>query len=276
MTAPIPKVDQFVSALREYRQRWPRDGYFSYQARFVETFKVLGSHFKGGRIVDVGGWPGDFSCTLASLNMDVTLLDKDLSRAISKRQDASTGEWVLDGATTLQDRCREYGVETVQCDIERDSIPLEDSSVEFIVFTEVIEHLRIGLLNALRELHRILKPGGRLLVSTPNLLSLQNRVSFLFGRAAYDTLEMPFDALAAEERIGHGGHFRVFSLPELKHLFEKTGFRIIASRRQHIPWMNDGMNGWSLYEFRMRVQNGIARAVPAFGNTIFLVVERDT
>ena len=218
----------FAEALAAYRKRWPQDGYFNYQARFVETYQLLRTHFTGGKIVDVGGWPGDFSCALASMDLEVLLLDKHVSRPIAKRQDPTTGEWHLAGGTTLQDRCREYGVQSLECDIERQSIPLDDHSVDIIVFTEVIEHLRVGLLPALRELHRILRPGGKLILSTPNLLSLQNRLCFLLGRTDYDTLEMPFASLAAEERIGHSGHFRVFSMPELTDLLSHTGFQIVS------------------------------------------------
>jgi SAM-dependent methyltransferase len=47
-----------------------------------------------------------------------------------------------------------------------DSIPLEDATFETALLSEVIEHLE-SPLDALREVHRLLTPGGRLIVTTP-------------------------------------------------------------------------------------------------------------
>src|SRR5262249_42153839 len=161
--------------------------------------------------------------------------------------------------TTLADKLGMYGAGTIQCDVEREAIPLGDGSIDFIVFTEVIEHLRVGLLHTLRELHRVLKPSGRLLLTTPNLLSLRNRISFLLGQAQYDTLQMPYEALAAEERIGHGGHFRVFSMPELTDLLERSGFQILYRGYRQLVSVDGESRPWSLYGARIKVGNGISR-----------------
>jgi SAM-dependent methyltransferase len=264
----------FVSALADYRGRWPLDGYHTYRSRFVETFRLLRKVYSNGPVLDVGGWPGDMSCILSSMGMKVTLLDKVVSRPIRKAHDSASGRWVLDGSTTLEHRCAEYGVSTLECDIEREPIPLPEQAVDCIIFTEVIEHLRVGLLHALRELRRVLKPGGKLILSTPNLLSLQNRISFLLGRMDYDTLEKPFDALAAEERIGHGGHFRVFSLPELMHLLNETGFEVTERQYHNLHPCETNQLGFGLYGCRVRVKDWLARTIKPLGNTIFLVAQR--
>lgn len=46
------------------------------------------------------------------------------------------------------------------------SIPFPDASADLIVLTEVLEHLH-SPLEALKEMHRVLKPGGRLVLTTP-------------------------------------------------------------------------------------------------------------
>jgi SAM-dependent methyltransferase len=207
------------------------------------------------------------------LGFDVLLIDKDLARPTTKVLDSQRNKWALVGPTTLADKCCMYKVKTIKCDIERQRIPLDDDAVDFIVFTEIIEHLRIGLLPALRELHRVLKPNGSLLITTPNLLSLKNRWSFVIGHAQYDTLELPYDALDAEERIGHIGHFRVFSMPELVDLLQRTGF-CIRYRGYHQVSTNKAIR-MSLYSMRIKVYNRLIRWLPPLSNQLCVVATHD-
>ncbi|MGH7860543.1 MAG: methyltransferase domain-containing protein [Candidatus Binatia bacterium] len=261
----LPSTEEYERSLEAFRRRWPNDGYFHQTRRFVETYRLLRNHHAGGRIVDVGGWPGDFSCTLASLGFDVLLIDRDPDRPTGKVYDPERQHWVLGEGGTLAAKCRSYGVEVLRCDVERETIAATDGSFDSIVFTEILEHLRTSPLFALRELRRVLKPGGVLLLSTPNLLTLKNRVSFLSGRARYDTLEMPYDALEAEERIGHVGHFRIFSMPEVVDLLERTGFRIrYRGYRQIVPDREPLPP--SLYALRMRLYDWVSARIPALGN----------
>jgi 2-polyprenyl-3-methyl-5-hydroxy-6-metoxy-1,4-benzoquinol methylase len=270
----IPTEDAYCHALQTYREKWPHDGYFLHRQRFIETDRFLCKFYTNGPIVDVGGWPGDFSCTLASLGLSVFLLDKDLTRLTSKVFDPQSGKWVLGTSGTLQDKCHAYGVEMIECDIEREKIPTPNEAFDFIVFTEVIEHLRIGVLAALRELRRILKPNGCLLITTPNLLSLQNRLSFVTGRACYDTLEMPYDALEAEERIGHAGHFRVFSMPEVLDLLQRTGFHVRYAGYHQLVEPDEAPQQVSLYALRMQFYHQLARWIPSLGNQLYLLATR--
>src|SRR5579862_8653634 len=48
-----------------------------------------------------------------------------------------------------------------------DKLPLEDNSVDFVVSSHVIEHFP-DPIKALREWHRVVKPGGYLFVKAPH------------------------------------------------------------------------------------------------------------
>jgi hypothetical protein len=127
---------------------------------------------------------------------------------------------------------------------------------------------------ALRELRRALKRGGTLVVTTPNLLTLQNRFSFLTGGAQYDTLEMPYDALEVEQRIGHAGTCRVFSMPELVDLLERTDFHICYHGYMQISFAGE-VESVSVYALRGKVFNFVAKCIPQVRNQLLIVASRN-
>lgn len=60
-------------------------------------------------------------------------------------------------------------------------MPYENSTFDIVLLLDVFEHLEYAKQpRALREIHRILKPKGRLLAAIPNLAHLSSRVSFFF------------------------------------------------------------------------------------------------
>ena len=52
---------------------------------------------------------------------------------------------------------------------------IEESSVDLILFTEIIEHLAFNPVQLWKALYRVLAPGGRVIVTTPNYYSLRGR-----------------------------------------------------------------------------------------------------
>ena len=105
-------------------------------------------------------------------------------------------------------------------------LPLDDESVDVVVNFQVIEHLW-DQAQFLRECHRVLVPGGELLVSTPN------RITFSPGR---DTPLNPF-------------HTRELNAAELTELLVEAGFRVeLMTGVHHGPALRalDAKHGGSL------------------------------
>ena len=72
-------------------------------------------------------------------------------------------------------------VQTVCCDAELDEYPISSESVTQVCVFEVLEHLAGDPMHMLAEINRILKPDGRICLSTPNVLWRENALRFLFG-----------------------------------------------------------------------------------------------
>ena len=65
------------------------------------------------------------------------------------------------------------------CDLNNQKLPYDDNTFDLVTFTEVIEHIENHRFT-LSEIARVLKPGGFVIISTPNILNLKSRMRFLF------------------------------------------------------------------------------------------------
>jgi len=174
--------------------------------RLFETLRLFARTHEDGRVLDVGCWPGDLAVALQRMGVDVHGLDIDPRRAM--------------------ERYAQERIHVERCDIERDRFPFGDGEFRYIVFTEVIEHLYVNPLHTLGELRRILAPGGRLLLSTPNLGRWENRVLFGLGRPLM-LQDSPLEAFSKQITVGHMGHLRLFMPAELLELLAHARFGVL-------------------------------------------------
>lgn len=94
---------------------------------------------------------------------------------------------------------------------------LEENSVDIVLFTEILEHITFNPVRFWKIVYRMLKPGGRIIVTTPNYYSLSGRAynlrRFLSGGGAGLTVTRIFN----ERTYGH--HWKEFSLREIIEYF---------------------------------------------------------
>jgi SAM-dependent methyltransferase len=118
------------------------------------------------------------------------------------------------------------GVECVPADLTL-HWPLEDESFDYVLSSEAIEHLP-NQLHVLGECARVLRPGGKLLLTTPNLLSLRARAAFMLtGNRAFKTWVDEITSVWGYEngRIYHGHAFLINYL-QLRYLLWHSGLRV--------------------------------------------------
>jgi len=109
-------------------------------------------------------------------------------------------------------------VETV--DLNQGILPYEENSFDLVTFTEVAEHLE-NHRSIIREIYRVLKPGGMLILTTPNILNMKSRIRFfLYGFWNFFG-PMPVGHSAHETALGHITPISYFYLG---HTLLETGF----------------------------------------------------
>lgn len=116
------------------------------------------------------------------------------------------------------------GLDVKQCNIELQPLPYESRFFDTIVFNEIFEHLRIDLIFTMREAFRVLRPGGLLMLSTPNLKSLDGVINFLFGNKAFSCCADIFGQYQKMQSLGHMGHVREYTVREIQEFLYRVGF----------------------------------------------------
>ena len=99
------------------------------------------------KVLDVGCGNGELICMLAEEGHECVALDLSKNR-LGK----------------FKDRTRKLGMVQIQGDAM--NIPLQDSSIDVIMCSEVLEHI-MDYEKVVKEIHRVLKQDGRIVVSVP-------------------------------------------------------------------------------------------------------------
>jgi SAM-dependent methyltransferase len=124
------------------------------------------------------------------------------------------------------------GLTTIRGTIET-RLPIADSKADVVIMSELIEHL-VDPDGALEEVRRVLRPGGALLLSTPNLAAWYNRGLLAAG------VQPVFSEVSLRGVFGRpgsvvAGHLRLFTRRALTEFLTASGFRCVtvAGARYH-------------------------------------------
>lgn len=113
-----------------------------------------------------------------------------------------------------------------------DNLPFGDDTFASLLCSEGIEHCP-KQLELVREFHRVLKPGGNLVITTPNTLNFRARLaSMLNGQSSF--ARNPISELTHVKKESKGGrlyigHVFLISYFQLRFLLKITGFSNIRT-----------------------------------------------
>jgi len=154
-----------------------------------------------GKILDLGCGDGDYSRRLKDLGFEVVSGDIDIARFKYKNE-----------------------IEFKHCDITKE-MPFADNTFDYVLLMEVVEHLR-NPYTVISEINRIIKKGGSLIISTPNILSLKSRLRFMFEGCYEYFREPPLDHVKNPKEVIFNLHIVPYRYQELEFLLAATGFKV--------------------------------------------------
>jgi SAM-dependent methyltransferase len=179
-----------------------KDPVFDLERAYADSHQValrLASDELPGRALDLGAGQGAISQALKDRGFEVTATD------------VNTAQF------------RAAAVPCLKFDLN-ERLPFPDGSFDLVMAIEILEHLESPRA-FLREIFRLVKPGGLAVVTTPNITSLPSRVLFL-ATGWFDLfvptrkrLEDPLDA-------GADGHITPLPAWLLRYDLRQTGFKI--------------------------------------------------
>lgn len=181
-------------------------------ARFFHTIDLLEGK-TSGKVLEIGGNPYLLTILLKNLCdfeiiptnfFSLSVYDAKVGRGRQKVRSVLFGE--------------EYIFDYLTLNVELSNYPFKDGTFDTILFCEVLEHIVVDPLKCFGKLRRALRPGGQLVLTTPNAVRLINFAHMLAGKNFFDRYH-PQNGI-------YGRHNREFSLSEVTRLLESEGFEI--------------------------------------------------
>jgi len=220
-----------------------------------------------GRLLDVGCFPGHLALCARQFGWQVTGL-------------GIRGFEV--GDAEFAKRMHTRGIDVVQADVERDPFPFADETFDAALFTEVIEHLAFNPFHPLDKIWRVLRPGGILVFSTPNLVSFDHRWAFLRGRTIYPpltaelALTFPADFSQRHVREYTPQELRYILEDQSKYLYQYQTIRLCMDRRRDTAFSDAGPMGWRSLRPGRLFRDILTRIFPRLRSQIIVLAQKPT
>jgi 2-polyprenyl-3-methyl-5-hydroxy-6-metoxy-1,4-benzoquinol methylase len=181
------------------------------QCRIVRFHRALAQHLPAGaRVLDFGSYFGNFGLALTSAGFRVDAIDSY----------ATYGD-ALARAVDLQ---RSIGISIHDFSkVGYDLAGLAPHSFDAVVCAGVIEHMAHTPRLLLESLTRVLKPGGIMVMDTPNLAYLYKRLALLDGRSVFPPIADQFYT-----QIPFEGHHREYVVSELEWILKAAGHEVLS------------------------------------------------
>lgn len=114
---------------------------------------------------------------------------------------------------------------------------LADDSFDLVLFTEIIEHITFNPVRFWAEVYRVLRPGGRIVITTPNYYSPHARAWSLKRFASGFGGGVSVDDILTQHTHAH--HWKEFSAKELVHYFARLSPDFAVAKLRYFPSFDD-------------------------------------
>jgi SAM-dependent methyltransferase len=187
--------------------------------RFRITMSLLPRLAPGERVLELGSNPYFLTRLLIKRTLDVT----------SANWFGRESEFGSQGEQKVMESGVPHVYQFDHFNIESERFPYDDGTFALVLFCEILEHLPVDPIHALAEIHRVLRPNGTLVLTTPNAARLDNLYRVMDGHNMYERLS----------GYGvYGRHNREYTVSELHDLLSSSNFvvdRVFTADLGHAP-----------------------------------------
>jgi 2-polyprenyl-3-methyl-5-hydroxy-6-metoxy-1,4-benzoquinol methylase len=179
--------------------------------RVVRVLRALNTHVsKPAKVLDYGSYFGNFALAARSLGHRVDVADFYKSYG-----DAFTASLQL---------MRERDIGAIDLDdLGPDMLSVEAESYDAVLCLGVIEHIPHTPKPMLQTINRLLKPGGTLILDTPNLAYIYKRQQLARGESVYAPVQSQFHA-----EVPFTGHHREYTPSEIRWMLQQVGQEVLS------------------------------------------------
>jgi SAM-dependent methyltransferase len=203
----LDEISREVHAFGRGRLPGWEAGYLEYhRRRYQDTLRLLPPG-DGRRLLDVGSFPGHLSALAQARGWEVVGLNNAIEGA---------GAW-----EDFLDRCEARKIAIRSCEVEREPFPVPTASVDAVLFCELFEHLHLNPFHTLKEIFRVLRPGGLFILTTPNLRRVETLSRLWHGWGPQPPLSRTFHELFPS--LLYHRHNREYTASELAYYLGHQG-----------------------------------------------------
>jgi SAM-dependent methyltransferase len=186
--------------------------------RFMITTQMLPPAPRpGARLLELGANPYFITLLLKRFHRYELVLANYFGSDTMPR----SGEQVV--RSERYDECHTFAYDYFNSELEQ--FPYPDDSFDVVLFCEILEHLTLDPTHVLNEIHRVLRPGGLILLTTPNMLRWEHLRDLALGKNIND----PYSGYGV-----YGRHNREYAPQEVIRLLEECGFSVRQVRLANV------------------------------------------
>ena len=173
-----------------------------HKRRYARTIQILLDQNPQGRLLELG--------TSGLLPLCLKTLAPELEVFVTDFDNGKPLAW--------EKEIGEHKFSAYSLDLEKQQIPTLDNTFDYIMCCEVIEHMEVDPMFMLSEINRVLKPGGMLIVTTPNIASSWGITKILSGVEPYFYMQYQ------KTGSGYYRHNYEYSVHSLAAVLRSAGF----------------------------------------------------